>query len=175
MMHTYSGKAVVLEALTVDMIEIEDIAHALSHLCRYNGHTRFHYSVAQHCCYVASFVENNAYKLAALLHDAPEAYIGDVTHDLKNSPEMRGYKTIEYRVERVIARKFGLNSEDFDLPEIKTIDRRLAVTEKAQLFNYPIVWDHPEYQVPPVAVTISEWTPYEAKIQFMNMFKRYAK
>ncbi|MEM4379972.1 MAG: hypothetical protein QXL01_04720, partial [Thermoplasmatales archaeon] len=77
---TYSGKK--FDYLAQSELDIEDIAHALSNLCRFNGHTRVFYSVAEHSVNVSSMVPPEL-KIAALLHDAAEAYIGDVPSPLK--------------------------------------------------------------------------------------------
>lgn len=89
------------------LICIEDIAHSLSHICRYNGHVDRHYSVAQHSVIMAIMPEiPGELKLTALLHDAAEAYLGDVVKPLKHLlPE---YLKIEENMERVIAKAFGL-------------------------------------------------------------------
>ena len=88
---TFTGKVVDLENPTPDMVDIEDIAHALSMTCRFGGHCRDFYSVAEHSTNVLSLghIKPHRYKgrcghsLAFLLHDAAEAYLGDVVSPLK--------------------------------------------------------------------------------------------
>lgn len=80
---TFTGKHFNVYEPEVDMIDPRDISHSLAHLCRFNGHTREFYSVAQHSCIVADLVPEE-HKLAALLHDATEAYLGDMTRHLNN-------------------------------------------------------------------------------------------
>src|SRR6267378_1608096 len=80
---TYSGLQFYHLAPTPEMVCIEDIAHALSQTCRWTGHTKFHYSVAQHSIY-CSFLVPAEHALAALLHDASEAYLGDMNRPLKH-------------------------------------------------------------------------------------------
>ncbi|MGN0924702.1 phosphohydrolase [Ectopseudomonas mendocina] len=63
-------------------IRIDDICHGLAHVCRFNGQTRHHYSVAQHCLIVADIVPQE-HKLAGLLHDATEAYLADIARPIK--------------------------------------------------------------------------------------------
>ena len=110
--------------LTPSMIEIEDIAHALSLNCRWGGHIFKHFSVCQHsinCCDLAS--EKN--KLAALLHDSSEAYILDFPKPIKD--KLEDYKRVENNLMKVIAEKFH-----FEYPlskEIKKIDRDELVKE----------------------------------------------
>jgi len=92
---------------------IEDIAHALSMLCRYNGHVDRFYSVAEHSMLVYHAVSwirpgEPALHLQALLHDASEAYLADVPRPVK--PYLSNYRTAEREVERAIANAFGLPS-----------------------------------------------------------------
>lgn len=86
---TVTGKELDIFALTQEDIDISDIIHALSLINRYNGHTKFPYTVAQHSVYVAQLEykhSQNARKaLAGLLHDAAEAYVGDIVRPLKNT------------------------------------------------------------------------------------------
>jgi hypothetical protein len=87
-----------------EQIEIQDIAWALAHNCRFTGHTRFFYSVAQHC-YLASFLVPERFALDALLHDASEAYLSDISSPAKML--LPDYRNIERRIEEAIALKFG--------------------------------------------------------------------
>src|SRR4051812_41614297 len=107
---TFSGRFDFLK-LDPNEINIKDIAHALAHTCRFNGHCKKFYSVAQHSVYVSQIVpEVDA--PAGLMHDATEAYIGDMTRPLKAMfPE---FGALEDRLWRRIAGKFGLPAE---LPE----------------------------------------------------------
>lgn len=89
---------------TEDMICIEDIAHSLSMQCRFAGHLPVYYSVAEHSirCHEVSSPEN---KLAALLHDASEAYLLDIPSPIK--PHLNNYKEIENKIMKLVAKKFG--------------------------------------------------------------------
>lgn len=101
---TFTGKYVNPLNPDPDTICIEDIAHALSQICRFGGHTQFFYSVAEHSLDVASRVK--IYKLTALLHDASEAYLCDIPSPVKK--QIPGYAEAEDRLMKVIADKFGL-------------------------------------------------------------------
>lgn len=83
---TYTGKLVDPFNMRAEDIDIEDIAHALAHTCRFNGHTRRFYSVAEHSLYVyaACEMESIQTKLYALLHDAGEAYLPDIPSPIKH-------------------------------------------------------------------------------------------
>ncbi len=101
---TYTGGSInVLKPDSGDIF-IEDIAHALSNMCRFGGHTTRFYSVAEHCIRCAEMVgPENA--LAALLHDASEAYLVDVPSPVKVA--IPQYIEIEVELMRVIANKYG--------------------------------------------------------------------
>jgi uncharacterized protein len=110
---TFSHRWVDPLELADDEVDLDDIAHSLSRICRYNGHTFGHLSVARHSLWVskrAEFVTGSpSVALAGLLHDAAEAYIGDMVRPLKHREgAMRDYAEAEERCEAVIARVFGI-------------------------------------------------------------------
>ena len=116
-------------------ITIEGIAHSLSQQCRFTGHTPHFYSVAQHCIN-CSHVAPKEFKLEALMHDVAEAFIGDVSTPLKKM--LPDYREIEERVERAVFAKLGCQYPMN--PVIKTIDRRMLVTEQHRIFKNTDYW-----------------------------------
>lgn len=118
-------------------IDIQDIAHALSHICRFGGHCTEFYSVAEHCVRVSRAIEAAGGTVAemfeGLMHDASEAYLGDVVWPLKQAGALAGYKNIERRVEQVIADRFCLPHEQSAI--VKRFDLVLLSTEKRDLMR----------------------------------------
>lgn len=107
-MALYSGRLVDIFDLSIEDIDIEDISHALSNLCRFGGHCLFHYSVATHsvkCSYAEGSVEE---KLAFLLHDASEAFMNDLVRPIKHREELKYYREQEDKIQEIIFKKFGL-------------------------------------------------------------------
>jgi hypothetical protein len=104
-----------------------DIATALSHLNRFVGHTPEPYSVGEHCLLVAALVERRfedpQLTLAGLLHDATEAYLGDVSGLLKRTEALAGYREIEERLSRVIEKKFALPAGILEDRRVKQADK----------------------------------------------------
>src|ERR1035437_9287013 len=99
---TYSGKWFDILEPTPDMIDIKSIAHSLSNICRYTGHVRHFYSVAQHS-WIGSVIIPEPYKLEFLLHDASEAYIGDMSRPLKHCTAAgHAYRKVEDVISSVI-------------------------------------------------------------------------
>lgn len=168
--NSYSGQKIDLIDPKPDSILPIDIAHSLSMQCRYNGHISQFYSVAEHSVYVSklfedTYLEEN-FALYGLLHDAAEAYLGDIVSPLKRL--ISDYSVIEKRFQEVIFEKFGLDPE---LPEIiYEVDRRMLATEAKQLI--PI--EHKDWKIPfePYRVVLPCWDPHVAEEEFLIQLKR---
>lgn len=138
---------------------IETIAHALAYINRFTGHVG-QYSVAQHCVLIAMKLPQEL-KLAGLLHDAPEAYLGDVSAPLKRL--LPDYKKLEAFYHKAIDDHFGVETEH---PMIKEYDVRMLVAEGLH-FDMPI--EHfPNAE--PLYLDIKVWEPECAKEAFLSMY-----
>jgi 5'-deoxynucleotidase YfbR-like HD superfamily hydrolase len=131
---TYSGVYFDLVNPTLDMVNISDIARALSNICRFGGQCRKFYSVAEHSMLAldvgkADGLDDRACR-SLLLHDAAEAYLGDIVKPLKNL--LPDFERLEAGVESVIAEKFGCHFAD---PRIREIDFSLLIHERRELFS----------------------------------------
>lgn len=175
-MLTISKRLVRLDAPTPDMIDLGDIAHALARICRYGGHVRRHYSVAQHSVLVSWWagylareaghsdaVEHDAARWG-LFHDAAEAYVGDVIRPLKL---LLGLATPLVRVERAFERAIA---ERFELaPEIPALvhqaDREVCMAEQIHLERVPEGWV-PSGRV--AEIPIDKWAPRRARQAFLG-------
>lgn len=144
---------------------IEDIAHSLSNLCRFNGHTSEFYSVAQHSVLV-SYIVPPEHALAALLHDAAEAYCGDVVSPLKALLPV--YQAIHNDIERTIFLQLGL---EYPAPAcVRDADIVALATEVRDLMpNNPALW-HNISDIEPHHEIIKPWTPETAKNCFMQRY-----
>jgi len=171
---TYSGRPLFPGNPTSDSITLGDIAHALSLTNRFGGHTTHALSVAQHC--VNCFrVAPKCYKLESLLHDATEAYLGDLPSPIKAlCPD---YKALEDRLYGVIAHLFNFAAKMS--PVVHTVDLRMLVTEAAHLFanDNRYRWWTDEHWPEPYHVTnndhgvdLSYWTPERAEYAFLSAF-----
>jgi hypothetical protein len=129
-LQTYTGLAYWPLDPRADEVRIEDIAHALSQLCRYTGHCKRFYSVAEHSVHVSRLVPPE-HALTGLLHDATEAYINDLNRPLKY--QLPEYRRVEDTNWRVIAEKFGL---PFVMPRaVKDVDGTMLWAERRELFH----------------------------------------
>lgn len=167
---TASGIYINLIETESNTVLVADIAHALSHVCRFAGHTRSFYSVAQHC-WLASFLVPEEDALAALFHDAAEAYIGDVASPLKQLlPE---YRAIEARLQADIFAKLGLPDE---MPaSIKQADLILLATEQRDLMPaHDDPWALIAGIEPMEDYEIVPCSPRSARTLFLDRFKELA-
>lgn len=132
---TQSGRYLDLLNPQPDQISIYDIAHALSHLCRFTGHVDRFYSVAEHSVRCASFLRKRGYtphaQLAALMHDSAEAYIGDVSSPLKAL--LSDYRAIEARIIQAIVDKYGADHRG--RPEVHMADMQMLCVERHELLT----------------------------------------
>lgn len=124
-----SWSRVDLASLHEEDIKVDDIACALSKICRFSGHIREFYSVAQHATLVAELVIPRL-KFAALHHDDSEAYLGDVSRHLKHSQYLAGYRDLEDRATTTIEHRFGIELTEEDQEHIKAADDCVAVFEQ---------------------------------------------
>jgi hypothetical protein len=170
---TFTGKRYFLTDPHPDDVCIEDIAHALSNVCRFGGHARVHYSVGQHsdhCRQMAKhmYPDDFLIQMHCLLHDASEAYIGDVVRPLKISQP--DYLKLEDNTMLVIYRALDLpypTQEQFSV--IKYIDNAVLLAEARDLITgggkdwdmvSGIPWKEP----------IIPWAPRTANFNFLNSF-----
>lgn len=139
------------------------IARALSNINRFTGHAG-QYSVAQHCV-LASRSAEPAFALDVLLHDAPEAYIGDVSAPLKKY--LPYYQELEKFYHDTIDRSFVVQTRH---PHVRQVDLRMLVTEAYQLGVWIDQDDYPH--VPPYDIQIEAWEPKRAQLEFLDTFMR---
>jgi hypothetical protein len=168
---TFTGRTIDVLNPDPNDIDIVDIAHALSMQCRFNGHIRKFYSVAEHSVRI-SLKCSLADRMWGLLHDAGEAYIGDMVSPLKHQPEMARFRAIEEKFTDAITTHFGLPPKE---PiAVKLLDKRMFLTEARdlRLMTTPGNW-YPECC--PFDETIWPWSAQEAETSFLYRFEDMAK
>lgn len=165
-----------------NLINVEDIAHSLAMVCRYNAHCDFFYSVAAHSCFVHDMMEADGWydiSLHGLIHDGHEAYVQDMTRPLKRLLlEQYGFdfnKVVSDPIDKAIYTKFGLQ---FPISPsihkaVKHFDNIALVTEKEHLFGKKLNWGW-EYE----ARSKAEFEPYmdvtrNWKQEFLIRFEQY--
>lgn len=170
-MTTYTGKVFNFIEPEISSICIEDIAHGLSLECRFQNQSRVHYSVAQHSIIVSRLVLGSTVvgmsctmlRRIALMHDAAEAYLGDVCKPLKRL--LPDYRAIEDRVQRAIFKRFGLPAE---VPAcVKDWDARLLANEGTSFMGPD--WHDAMFPPDPEIGPISPWSAAESEVQFLKM------
>lgn len=167
---TYTGKKMYFLTPNYGMIDIRDIAHSLGLQCRFSGHTKKFYSVAEHCIRVSQWLHehtNCKIALQGLLHDATEAYLLDVPSPIKQY--LGGYYEMEDTLASVILNKYSagypLNAQvkEADTIMLKNEARHLLPSKgKSWIDKYPT---DSEYKAAPFCLT-----PSEAEDMYLNWF-----
>lgn len=164
---TYTGVKFHWDTIETNDYRVDDIAHALSLNCRWTGHVRKFYSVAQHCC-LASYEAPPGQELAALFHDASEAYVHDTPSPLKwylADHDFTAFSDLEKRVDKAIYEAFRLPwPRD---PAIKKIDLRLLATESRDLMP---PGEERTHMIEPFPWHIEPWGPDKAERKFLERY-----
>ncbi len=166
-MQTFTGKLVDLANFTAYDVRLPDIAHALACINRYTGHAVAPYSVAQHSVMVSKLCEPQD-ELWGLLHDASEAYLGDVARPLKAL--LPDYVELEHHVQQTIGKHFGLSWPM--PPSVKVADNRALMAEKRVLMSVEHDWG---IEADPVTAPINPYCWQQARQMFENRFKEIVK
>jgi len=173
-MLTISGRRFFPGNPRMEDVDIGDIAHALGHECRYGGHVKKFYSVAEHCVLLHDYAWKKGWSsdrlMALLLHDASEAYIRDIPSPAKPDLGSR-YGDMEYRLMRTILKRYNVLVAYEEMKNsIKVLDRRICVNEMAVLMHHP----DEEWYCGDVAalqdVRIANWSHAEATTEFLRRF-----
>jgi hypothetical protein len=170
-MTLYNGHRVDPFVITPDDINIQNIAHSLSMLCRFGGHTQVFYSVAQHCVRVSEALPKEL-QLEGLLHDATESIVQDLIRPIKRG--IYGYSELENRVWSAISAKFGLRGGlsyetiQADNNALKSEIRQFMLDPGRSEELSSSYWESKE-ELPPVSEV---WSPTVAKQKYLDAFMR---
>lgn len=173
---TYDGGSFDFENPEKSTIRISDIAISLSRLARFNGHSLFTYTVGQHCVLMEKALRkvypaaSPLERLHVLLHDASEAYMGDMCRPLKYMPDMSGFRRMEKIVQEAI-----YTALDLPLPTeaqealIKEYDDRMLRTEAEALMTRLKDW-RSVVILDPLPVPVKPWTENRVKTSFLQAY-----
>jgi uncharacterized protein len=145
---------------------IEDIAHGLGNQCRYAGQCSRFYSVAEHSLHVSDVVDG--FDLEALLHDAAEAFLGDITRPLKQL--LPDYRRIEKNVEAAISKRFNLNPDALQV--VKEADLSVLAAEQAQIMPTGTDEWATLAGIEPAPIRVKHLSPDEARKAFLQRFNQ---
>ena len=167
---TFTGKHIDPTKPTADLIDITDIAHALSLTCRGNGQVKTFFSVAEHCVYCAKEAKERGLskrmQLACLLHDASEAYMSDVPHPLK--PVIADYEAYENKlIDLVFVKYLGSTLNDEEYSQLKEIDKELMFFDLKNLLG-----ENQNKPEPTIHIELNyNFTPFEdAEQEYLSLF-----
>lgn len=144
-------------------INIYDVAHSLAMSCRFNGHCIRFYSIAEHSCHIYDKTSKEN-KRWAILHDAPESFMGDMVNPLKKF--MPNFRTAEDRIMDLICERWGMPKE---MPEeVHRLDRAIVRDEIVNMKT------HGDWNIPPegIGADIQCWSPERAEEEFLSRCKK---
>ncbi len=168
---TFQGHQFYFRNPTPESIDLLDICHSLAMQCRYCGHTKKFYSVAEHSVMMARWMLEEGYSievaLQALFHDAAEAYISDIPRPVKVT--LPSFKELENLLDEAIFAKFNIRYP-FD-PIIKEADSRILVDERAQMMRQT---DNPwaTDNLKAMEIDLQGWLPEQARREFYLLANR---
>lgn len=149
-------------------IDVRDIAHSLSLINRFNGHTRWAYSVAQHSLLVCDQMPD-AGKLEGLMHDAAECYVHDIMTPLKTTPMFEQYRTLEKAWETAISKVYQLGFSYWH-DQIKRADRVALATELKGLVHPSDTVSCEDVVYPALPITLRKLKAETAEHMFLSQF-----
>lgn len=185
-MQTNTGRRFYPLSPRAEDVDIIDIAHALAYQCRYGGHARFFYSVAQHSVLLADYAHEgrdgcawgrllgtswdeaaDRAGLIMLMHDSAEGYLSDLPRPIKYV--MPQYLEAEAALEQILFPLFGL---PYPLPPwAKALDSRILVDERPRLMAHNSnPWSTSTDYLKPLGIKIRRWSPRRAKWEFLRRF-----
>lgn len=167
---TYTGKKFYPLDPRVEDVDVNDIIHSLSNLCRFNGHCQGFYTVAQHCVLVSHSCDPKD-ALWGLLHDASEAYIADIPSPLKRCKEFEMYRKFERQLMNVICAAFDMEPDE--PKSVSIADKRILATEARDLtMTEGRGWS---IDAEPYEFHIKPWSSELAKAKFLSRFHELIK
>lgn len=182
---TYSGKILCFDRMDPNSICITDIAQALAMQTRFVGQCAKHYSIAQHCVLVSIIMEKMYYStyrrseealmaaLYGLMHDASEAYMGDIPAPLKRMPQLQGYNELEERLLDIILAKYNVEITNKSRSILAIADRHILADEVSacMLDGRSFDWDMDASLVPQYIDRIKPWGASIAYAKYIKRFK----
>lgn len=175
-MQTHTGVAFTLDVVKPENVRLDDIVFALSHNNRYTGHAG-RYSVAEHCCHVSDHLLNRtgncASAMAGLLHDAHEAYTGDLNYPMQlalGKEFCERWKAKSREIDIAILQALNLHGlvPIYD-SDVKRTDVRILLDERNALMSAPPQdWDC-EFE-DPLDIIIYRWRPEQAGVEWRTRF-----
>jgi len=168
---TFTGQVMDLKHLNINDIKIEDIVHALSMQCRFGGHTKRFYSVAEHSYLMAHHLWAEDYpprlQMMALLHDASEYLLSDVMRPIRRQAWMVEYNNFHTFLQSAIEQLYIGNITARERMVISDYDRRILVDEKKQLLSCAVEWD---LECDGLGILLFCWPPHRAEQNFLRLY-----